>query len=92
VLNKPLTDPPTVPPRLQAITGTATVTLPLGTELPSGTMESFGDVVEARCPVADMVSRSGCDLDVKWILASEDTAPDEDNTQGEGARSGERNA
>jgi uncharacterized OsmC-like protein len=59
------------PSRLQRIWGTATVHLEAGTksELSQETISLLEREVERRCPIANMVTSSGCALDIRWVAA-----------------------
>ena len=65
----PVEEPAPAPNRLQEITGVARVT----TDDPNVDEEllvRLGNVVHERCPIANMVSASGCALHVEWRLAN----------------------
>lgn len=57
------------PSRLQRIEGVATVATD-DPALDAATLAELGRVVHERCPVANMVAASGCDLAVAWRLAT----------------------
>ena len=56
------------PARLARIVGTATVH---GTGATQAELERLGEEVHRRCPVANMVALSGCELLVQWRKADE---------------------
>ena len=56
------------PARLARIAGTATVH---GTGATEAELEKLGEEVHRRCPVANMVALSGCELLVQWRKADE---------------------
>jgi hypothetical protein len=66
VMGKPLEDTPTIPPGLQEIKGEARVTFEEGVEVGEDEMEVFGRIVEERCPVAYMMIRGGCRVELEW--------------------------
>ena len=64
VLTMPLSKDPPVPAMLQSITGTVKVhTVPY---LPTSELQPLAHAVESRCPIANMLTLSGCNLDLKW--------------------------
>ena len=63
VLTMPLSDDPPVPSMLQSVAGTVKVrTVPF---LPTEKLQPLAHAVETRCPVANMLTLSGCDLDLR---------------------------
>eukprot|EP00927_Polykrikos_kofoidii_P061850 TRINITY_DN5667_c0_g2_i4.p1 TRINITY_DN5667_c0_g2~~TRINITY_DN5667_c0_g2_i4.p1 ORF type:complete len:206 (+),score=34.78 TRINITY_DN5667_c0_g2_i4:250-867(+) len=69
-LAQPIDVAPEVPARLQHITGRATVHLTPGSQTESKQrLATLKEQVEARCPIASMVTASGCTMDVDWVLA-----------------------
>ena len=56
--------------RLLRVEGTAIVHLSRGAES-RARVEALGRRVEERCPVADMLRASGCELDVRWQMAKD---------------------
>ena len=64
VLTMPLYEDPPVPSMLQSITGTIKVrTVPY---LPTSALQPLAHAIESRCPIANMLTLSGCDLDLEW--------------------------
>lgn len=59
-------DEPAVPARLETIVGTATVH---GTDATDEQLHELGAQVHRRCPVANMVTMSGCELKIEWKKA-----------------------
>ena len=55
------------PARLMRIWGTAVV---FGSDASEQQVHLLGDEVHRRCPVANMISLSGCELSIDWRLAS----------------------
>mmetsp|Transcript_12179 Transcript_12179/g.49027 ORF Transcript_12179/g.49027 Transcript_12179/m.49027 type:complete len:231 (+) Transcript_12179:55-747(+) len=85
--HRPLTDAAPVSAAPSRIWGTARVRVGAGiADAPGGQrraapraataddVETIGRIVHQRCPVASMVQRSGCRLEIAWVLASEDDA------------------
>jgi uncharacterized OsmC-like protein len=72
-LQLPIKTTPDVPSRLQRITGTIRVFLKErndGSAILSPTeLELLKEQTEARCPVANMITASGCCIDINWELA-----------------------
>lgn len=58
-------DGPLLPSRLEKIWGTALV----HTSAPQEQVDSIEREVKRRCPLANMVHLSGCELDIKFIKA-----------------------
>eukprot|EP00520_Triparma_pacifica_P010810 CAMPEP_0118645974 /NCGR_PEP_ID=MMETSP0785-20121206/7794_1 /TAXON_ID=91992 /ORGANISM="Bolidomonas pacifica, Strain CCMP 1866" /LENGTH=208 /DNA_ID=CAMNT_0006537907 /DNA_START=323 /DNA_END=945 /DNA_ORIENTATION=+ len=53
---------------LQRVTGVVTIFVsPLTEDIDSIDVSKFGVVVEDRCPVANMIVKSGCVMDVEWV-------------------------
>lgn len=74
----PLDAAPPAPAMLQAVRGVARVVAqrwaPKGQQAPPARQEDIDELarhVKARCPVAALVSASGCELDVQWVLVTE---------------------
>ena len=61
----PVTEPAPAVSRLQRIEGTATVS----SADPTIDVAELQRVVHERCPVANMISASGCVLDISWAVA-----------------------
>jgi hypothetical protein len=77
-LHLPIIDNPPVPSKLQLITGTVRVYMKTKannnnsidqqmTTIPHDDLLMLKEQTELRCPVANMIISSGCQLDVKWI-------------------------
>ena len=74
-LELPIRQTPSVPSRLQRITGTIKVSLapaartsePAIVILDAEELEVLKEQTEARCPIANMIVESGCVMDVEWI-------------------------
>jgi len=66
----PIDKQPPVSSRLLRVEGTAIVHLSRGAES-RARVEALGRRVEERCPVADMLRASGCELDVRWQMAKD---------------------
>ena len=61
-LSLPITQDPVAPSRLQSVAGTALVE----TDASAEEIAALAHQVHTRCPVANMISASGCDLAVEW--------------------------
>ena len=72
-LNLHICENPGVYSKLQRITGTIRV-FDRGDEggLSSEQMELLKEQTELRCPVANMITASGCSIDVEWVYASDE--------------------
>ena len=72
-LELPIRQTPSVPSRLQRITGIIKVSLVSATGstdeivFDSEELEILKEQTEARCPIANMIVESGCAMDVEWI-------------------------
>ena len=64
-LELPIEHAPDVPSRLQEIEGTVKVYS--ADVLSDETLETLREQTETRCPVANMVLASGCQMNVEWI-------------------------
>ena len=77
-LTLPIGEDPGFPSRLTSVCGVAEVSLKVLPKSSVGVNFSFeeieklvklmGEQVELRCPVADMMSRSGCEMRIEWKL------------------------
>jgi len=68
-LELPITKDPTIPARLQKITGTIRI-YTKGNKGDTLTKEQLGILshqTELRCPVANMILASGCEMNVVWM-------------------------
>ncbi|KAJ8605953.1 hypothetical protein CTAYLR_010801 [Chrysophaeum taylorii] len=63
----PVDQTPPVPSRLEKVWGTATVYAQNATP---EDIRKLGTIVHTRCPVASMITLSGCALEVEWYLGS----------------------
>lgn len=66
----PIESNPDVPSRLDRVWGTATVHTKPGAAVSSEQVAALGERVHHRCPVAQMMTLSGCAVDIDWILAA----------------------
>jgi hypothetical protein len=72
------TDPPSTPARLQKITGTIQVyrkslkktEAPRPPLLSQEQLDMLSRQTELRCPVANMMIASGCEMNIQWIDGS----------------------
>jgi len=69
-LSLPIEESPTIPSRLQLVSGTVKVFLVNGKEISDESMDLLKEQTELRCPVANMIVSSGCKMDVTWIDGS----------------------
>ena len=61
-LSLPITEAPVAPSMLQRVSGTALVE----SDASEGEIAALAHQVHRRCPVANMITSSGCELDVAW--------------------------
>lgn len=66
-LTLPIEETPEVPSRLHRITGSIHVFLKRNKSLSPEQLELLKEQTEIRCPVANMMMASGCDIDVEWF-------------------------
>lgn len=66
-LTLPIEETPTIPSRLQRISGQIQVAVKGSTQLSNEQLELLRDQTESRCPVANMIIASGCEMHVEWI-------------------------
>ena len=75
-LELPIRQTPSIPSRLQLITGTIKVSLVPASSTDEPTpeilfdpeeLEILKEQTEARCPIANMILESGCAMDVEWV-------------------------
>ena len=64
-LSLPIDKVPDIPSRVQEITGTVRVYTP--ETIPMEKLELLKEQTEARCPVANMMIASGCQMNVEWV-------------------------
>uniref|UniRef100_A0A7S2V9C6 Uncharacterized protein n=1 Tax=Entomoneis paludosa TaxID=265537 RepID=A0A7S2V9C6_9STRA len=62
--------PPSVPSRLQEITGT--ILVHSREPLTGDTLVALREQTEWRCPVANMMMESGCKINVEWLSAPQE--------------------
>mmetsp|Transcript_12009 Transcript_12009/g.15345 ORF Transcript_12009/g.15345 Transcript_12009/m.15345 type:complete len:162 (-) Transcript_12009:62-547(-) len=65
-LSLPITELPTIPARLQSVSGSVAVHFKNGVEVSEEQLRILGQQTEARCPVANMMHASGCIMDIQW--------------------------
>jgi putative redox protein len=65
-LSLPIAVTPAIPARLQKVAGTVIVTFKDGTEVSEEQLHMLGKQTEARCPVANMMTASGCIMEIEW--------------------------
>ena len=70
-LESPIEKIPSIPARLQCVSGTVTVHFMKGIQVSEEQLSILGEQTEARCPVANMMHASGCVMDIKWMKGSE---------------------
>ncbi|KAL7530906.1 hypothetical protein ACHAXR_004661 [Thalassiosira sp. AJA248-18] len=70
-LELPIDILPTIPARLQCISGTVRVHFRKGAKVSEVQIMTLGAQTEARCPVANMMHASGCVMDIKWVNGNE---------------------
>jgi len=66
-LELPIHEAPSVPSRLQRITGTVRVFAKKDAVLTNAQIDLLKEQTEIRCPVANMIMASGCSMEVEWI-------------------------
>ena len=66
-LSLPITEIPPIPARLQRVGGSVIVHFKDGGEdVTREQLRILGQQTEARCPVANMMHASGCNMDIQW--------------------------
>jgi putative redox protein len=71
-LTLPIDSPPGVPSRLRAVTGTVRVHAARNIPISDRDLALLREQTELRCPVANMMIASGCEMDVRWVDGSAD--------------------
>lgn len=71
-LSLPITNDPEIPARLQRITGTIRVYTRDNKTLSQEQLALLSHQTELRCPVANMILTSGCEMSIKWINGGPD--------------------
>lgn len=69
-LELPIDKIPEVPAKLQRVSGTVTVHFQKGTEVSREQLAILAEQTETRCPVANMIVASGCEMDVTWLMGT----------------------
>ena len=70
-LELPIDVVPSIPARLQCVSGSVKVYFKKnGMNVSDEELTLLAEQTEARCPVANMMYASGCDIDIKWINGS----------------------
>jgi len=72
-LQQPIEETPDIPARLQYVSGTAKVFFKGKTPVSSEQLQLLGEQTEARCPVANMMIASGCEMDMHWIQGNDNS-------------------
>jgi uncharacterized OsmC-like protein len=72
-LSLPVDATPDVPSRLRSVTGTVLVYAARNVPIDDSILEVLKDQTEIRCPVANMMLASGCDVKVRWLDGSKAT-------------------
>ena len=63
---------------MQCVSGTAKVYFKKdGIKVSDEKLSILAEQIEARCPVANMMYASGCDMDIKWINGSTSSEEEE---------------
>ena len=71
---------PSIPARLQYVSDTVKVYFKKNGMKVSDSDKELGilsEQTEARCPVANMMHASGCDMDIKWLNGSTSSEEEE---------------
>ena len=71
-LELPIDVLPTIPARLQYISGIIKVYFKKGMNVTEEQLSILAEQTEARCPVANMIHASGCVMDLKWMNGNEE--------------------
>ena len=71
-LELPIDVLPTIPARLQYISGTIKVYFKKGIHVTEEQLSILAEQTESRCPVANMMHASGCVMDLKWVNGNEE--------------------
>lgn len=66
-LTLPIDEYPTLPARLQCVSGTVEVYFKKGVVVSEEQLQLLREQTEARCPVANMMHSSGCVMDMQWV-------------------------
>lgn len=72
-LSLPIGESPPVPSRVRRVTGTILVSIRGKNVISKEQLDMLKGQTEIRCPVANMLSASGCSMDVEWIAATSAT-------------------
>lgn len=65
-ISLPITETPSIPARLQSVTGSVVVHFKDGMKVSEEQLRILGQQTEQRCPVANMIMSSGCVMDMEW--------------------------
>jgi putative redox protein len=63
----PIETPPAIPARLQRVSGTVTLYAARQERLSTNELMLLREQTELRCPVANLLTASGCAMEVEWI-------------------------
>ena len=66
-LSLPIDQDPKVPSRLHQISGTVSVYATKQQSISNFSLQVLKELTEQRCPVANMIIASGCEIDVHWL-------------------------
>lgn len=71
-LSLPIESPPEIPSRLRFVSGTVRVHAATSRPISDRDLALLREQTELRCPVANMMVASGCEMNVRWVDGSED--------------------
>ena len=71
-LELPIDTTPSVPSRIQTVTGTIRVYARKGQRIEPDQLKLLEEQTELRCPVANMMIASGCEMNVMWMDGLDD--------------------
>ena len=78
-LELPIDTVPSIPARLQCVSGTVKVYFKEnGMKVSDEELSILAEQTEARCPVANMMYASGCDMNIQWINGSGSSSVNDD--------------
>lgn len=69
-LELPIEDLPLIPARLERVSGIVKVHFKEGVAPSDLQLKMLKEQTEARCPVANMIHLSGCNMDTEWIASA----------------------
>ena len=67
---------PDIPAKIERVWGSARIYSTKSEEFNSGQLERLAEQVHARCPVANLMSSGGCEMNIEWTVTQIHEGPE----------------